>query len=59
MGGEKKLTKPGKDVKETQLPAWIIGIEGKRPAYDLQPLLSAQQVSLCHAFGLQAVANHL
>jgi len=31
-------------VKEEKPAAWIVGIEGQKPAYDLSPLLSAQHV---------------
>jgi hypothetical protein len=43
-GSEKKLTKPGKEAKEEKPAAWIVGIEGQKPTYDLRPLLDAQQV---------------
>jgi hypothetical protein len=46
-GSGQKLSKGGKDVKEVKPDAWIVGIEGQKPAYDLLPLLSAQQVSNC------------
>lgn len=42
-GGGAKLSKPGKGVQEEKPEAWIVGMEG-RPAYDLNPLLNAQQV---------------
>lgn len=42
-GGGAKLSKPGKGVQEEKPEAWIVGMEGK-PAYDLNPLLNAQQV---------------
>ncbi|KIW04773.1 uncharacterized protein PV09_03963 [Verruconis gallopava] len=45
LGGEKKLTKPSKDFKEEKQTSWIAGIDGQKPAYDLRPLLNAQQVS--------------
>ena len=45
-GSGQRLSKPGsKDVKEEKPAAWIVGIEGQKPAYDLSPLLSAQHVS--------------
>jgi hypothetical protein len=45
-GSGQKLSKGNKDAKEEKPPAWIVGIEGQKPAYDLNPLLSAQQVSI-------------
>jgi hypothetical protein len=48
MGGEKKLTKSGKEAKEEKPAAWVVGIEGQKPAYDLRPLLNAHQVGIAH-----------
>lgn len=44
-GSGTKLSKPGKgEVKDDKPEAWIVGIEGQRPPYDVAPLLNAQQV---------------
>lgn len=43
-GGGARLTKPGKDIPQEKPPAWVVGLEATKPAYDLAPLLNAQQV---------------
>jgi hypothetical protein len=47
-GSGQKLSKAGKEVKEEKPEAWIVGIEGQRPPYDVSPLLNAQQVRISH-----------